>query len=238
MKTLFPICIVTAVAACGTAPSRPTTVDNQREPDDTTRAAATPCPADAALTEAARAAWGKGAGTVNAICVAASVGGETLWMLDGYFEPEPNDDYMVGIWTALVTPTGEVRWVDGSDDNPYGVVMKDASGGYQAIDLDGDGNDEIVSVGGYSHGGYDSYTLIVQKVTPAGLESVEGEVPLSHDNSAADPDPSELATCDAQHELVDAGAAKHIRITYAGDCERTGTVTYALEGKALIEVKP
>lgn len=238
MKAITTMCIaIGAAAACGpAAPGQATTVGNSGTAAPA-KAAATPCPEGEALAETARAAWKKGAGSIYATCVAVSSGGETLWYLDGYFEPEPNDDYMVGMWTALVTPAGEVRWADGADDFPYGVVMKDASGGHQAVDLDGDGNDEIVFVGGYSHGGYDSYMLGVLKVGASGVQAAEGEVALSHDNSAAEPDPSELATCDATHELVDAGGKKHIRITYAGDCERTGPVTYAYDGKALVEVK-
>lgn len=237
MKTITTtMCIaIGAAAACGPAAPDQGTVGNQGPAP--ARAAATPCPEGEAVNEAARAAWKKGAGSVYATCVAASVGGETLWLLDGYFEPEPNDDMMVGMWTALVTPAGEVRWVDGGDDFPYGAIMRDASGGHQAIDLDGDGNDEIVYVAGYSHGGYDSYNLIVMKVTASSVETVSGEVPLGSDNSAADPDPSELATCDAAHEIVDAGGKKQIVITYSGQCDRTGKVTYGLDGKALVEVK-
>ena len=238
MKAITTMCIaIGAAAACGpAAPDQGTTVGNSGNAAPA-KAAATPCPEGDALAETARAAWGKGAGTATAQCVAVSVGGETLWYVDGYFEPEPNDDMMMGMWTALVTPAGEVRWSSGDDELPYGVMMRDASGGHQAIDLDGDGSDEIVFVAGYSHGGYDQYSLGVLRLTANSLEGVETEVPLSSDNSAADPDPSELATCDASHEIVDAGGKKHIVITYSGQCDRTGAVTYSLEGKTLVEVK-
>jgi hypothetical protein len=227
-----------SLAACGPAADRGPTLGNQPDPS-TDRAATTACPSGDALAEAARAAWGKGAGTVTADCVVMNLSGETFWLFDGFFEPEPNDDYSIGMWTALVTPTGEVRWAEGGDDFPASTMDKSASSEHEAVDLDGDGNDELVYVEGYSWGGNDDRSVVVVRVTTAGLENLPGEnLPLSSDNSAADVDPSELYSCEGEHRIVDAGdGRKLLEITYSGDCERVGPVVWAYDGKALVEVK-
>jgi hypothetical protein len=228
-----------ALAACGpAAPDQGTTVGNQ-EPAPA-RAAATPCPQGAELEAAAMKAWGKTGGSVYAQCVAASVGGETLWLIDGTYEAPPSDDnFMMGMWTALVTPAGEVRWTQGDDELPYGAVERSYSQDYQAADLDGDGNDEIVHVAGYSHSGFDESSLVVLKVTATGVEMMQTTIALSADNSAADVDPSELQTCDGAYQLVDAGGGKkRIEVTYTGQCERTGTVAWTFDGQALTQNAP
>jgi hypothetical protein len=243
MKPALPLCLalsVTSLAACGPAVDHGATIGN--EPGGApapAHASATPCPSEPTLTETARTAWNKGTGTITVSCVAVSVGGETLWYLDGSFEPEPNDDYMVGMWTSLVTPGGEVRWIEGDDDMPYSAIMNSYMGDLDAVDLDGDGNDEILYTAGYSHGGYEDASLTVMRVSADGVESLAGEnIPLSSDNSAADPDPADLSTCDAQWALAEApGGGKQIEIEYAGQCERTGKVVWRYDGKVLTEVK-
>jgi len=238
MNTTIPFCLAVTLAACGSSIERSPTVGTRPVGAEST-AAVTPCPIGDALQQAARAAWKKGPGATTVECVAALAGGETLWLFDGSFEPEPNPDLTLGMWTALVTPAGEVRWVEGGDDFPYGAVDRTYAAEYQAVDLDGDGNDEIVYVVGYSHGGHDSSQLMVLRITGSGVEIVTGEeVALSSDNSAADVDSAKVGTCDGRHAIADAGGGrKHIEITYAGDCERVGTVTWTYDGTALRQAK-
>jgi hypothetical protein len=179
----------------------------------------------------ARTAWRKGAGTVMADCVAAWVGGETIWMIDGMFEPEPNDEWEVGTWTALVTPNGEVRWADGVDDNPASILERMYDDGHQAVDLDDDGNDEIVYVTHYSHHSDETY-LNVLAIVGDRVENAAGEgLALSHDNSAWADDQNDIRTCNAQHAIVD----RRIVVTYEGQCDVTGTVTYRYDGARLIQ---
>ena len=235
---------VAALAACG-SPARTTTTtattgetSGEAAPPPADAAppeppAATPCPEGNALARAARKAWGKGKGTATADCVALRVDGGTLWLIDGTFEPDPIDDEGVGMWTALVTPAGEVRHREGDDGFSWGMVERSSADGWRAVDLDGDGDDEVVWVTSYDHGGHLQEVLSVARVDRGALALVGDPLPLSEDNSAAGYPEDETRVCDARWEL----AARRIAITYGRGCERTGTVVYAFDGEKLREVR-
>ena len=219
-------------SACGPAPTGPSTVSGTAPPA-TAAAAAEPCPAGDALIETARAAWGKGPGEIYADCVALRAGGETLWLVDGTFDPG-GDSMTMGMWTALVTPAGEVRWSAGDDELPYGAMMRTSSAGWTAADLDGDGTDEVLYETTYDHGGYLDSQLLVGRIAGGELVVAEG-VPLSSDNSAADVDEAEMVVCSGAWEVV----GNQVAVTYDGpSCERPGRHLMSWNGTALAPAGP
>lgn len=220
------------LAACGpAATSPPETPSNHTA----ARPAPTPCPAEAELAETARRAWGKGPGTVTAGCVALIRKGATLWFVDGFFEPAESDG-TIGMWSALVTPAGEVTWTEGADDLPESAMWRASTSDHVAADLDGDGDDEVLWIANYDHHGYISDALVAAAIVDGGL--VVGEaIPLSSDNSAAIVDDTETPeTCSASWELVPAGAGRRVAVDYGDDCATPGRKVFTWTGKGLVEV--
>jgi hypothetical protein len=217
---------VIAAAACGPKPAA-TSIDNTSTADDRT-----PCPADA--TEAARAAWNVGEGSITVDCVAVRSRGETLWLLDGSFE-EP-DAMMAWLYSAVVTPAGAVRWASEGDEVPLGALMRVASTSWTAVDLDGDGDDEVLWAITYSHGGYDEEHLQAGKLGPSGFEVAGDGILVSHDNSAADPDDGDVRTCDGSYQVIDGpGGTRQVVVERTGeDCDPPGRAVYAWDGTALV----
>lgn len=207
------------------------------------RPAVTPCPDGDALDAAATAAWQHGDGDVNAACVALAAGGRGLWLLDGFLTTKGDDGDALGAWTALVVPGGEVVSLTGEADVPFGFLEHTTLDLWQAADLDGDGDDELLHFIGYAHMGYETTTLRLARVEGGALVAIGEDIPFSSDNSGAvDPDDPEgpaAATCTAEWKLVPAGREQHIDITYAGEgeCERTGHHVYRVAGDALVEVR-
>lgn len=235
MKTSLGLVVIAGLAgACGPSATTPATVSGTAPPQ-APAIAAEPCPSGEALNEAARRAWGKGAGTVTADCVALVAAGETLWFFDGTFEPGGPDAMSIGMWSALATPGGEVRWAEGEDDLPVGAMMRTYNVDWKAADLDGDGTDEVLHVAGYDHGGYMNSSLVIASIVGGQLTIASEGLPLSADNSAADPDPSELESCDGSWELV----GRQVAVTYDGpSCERPGRHVFSWNGTALVEQAP
>jgi hypothetical protein len=238
LKQAYLVVFAGLAGACGPSATGPTTVSGTAPP----AAAAEPCPSGDALNDAARAGWGKGEGVVTASCLALRAAGETLWLIDGTFEPGTGEEMSLGMWTALITPGGEVRWAEGEDDLPYGAAMRSYTDGWTAADLDGDGTDEVLYVAGYDHGGYMESQLVAASI--AGGKLAVGEaISLSSDNSAAvdpaDPETGELHVCDGAWELVPAGAGRQVAVTYSGDqCEKPGRHVFSWNGAGLVAAGP
>jgi hypothetical protein len=221
--------VVGALGACGPKAGGPDTIGHD---DGTAAAEATPCPTSAVAI--AEASWGAAPGTVEEVdCVAYRSGGETLWLLDGYVAPENAD--MVTMRSSVVTPAGETRWADEPMEVPWGQMEKSATTDQRAVDFDGDGDDELVWVTAYQWGGIDEESLVAAKIVD-GHPKVEGdEIALSYDNSASDPDPSELSSCTASWEVIDDGAGKALAITRDGpNCDPPGKTVYGWNGTALV----
>lgn len=230
-------------AACGpaaTSSSGAGPVSNQPA-GPVAAAVAAPCPSGPELLAAAARAWSKpSTAGLSAECVALRVDGETLWYLDGWWEGGEAAGWNVGMWSALVTPSGETRWVDGADDLPPAAIDRGGTTNHQAIDLDGDGTDELVFEANWAHHGYEDGSLVVMRVRADGVASAvpaDGLV-LITDNSAAVDDPADAVTCQGSYRFVDDGPGKRLEITYSGQCERVGTRAWRLAGDKLVEITP
>ena len=231
MRRMGMFAIMSTTAACGgAAPAGP--VVNQGGGGGVAKITATPCPETAALEKLARTSWKKDGvnGRISVDCAALVVGGQTRWYLEGGFEPEPNDDWTVGLWSSLVTPEGETRWVEGDDEMPGHAMERGGIATMQGVDLDGDGSDELLMESQYMHGGHDESWLLVAKVTDDKVQIVTSDsgLALSSDNSAAVEDEAEIRSCNATQAVVAAGGAKHIQITLRRRLRPAGPAGVAL----------
>lgn len=162
------------------------------------------CPDGDALSEAAKTYFAGGnadSADVSASCVAVYTD-RPLWVLDGWHESPTQEG--VALVTALVDPASkQAVWVSGAGDFsfPPGAIDRMTGPGMSAADLDGDGKDELISITGTSAQGYDVESLSVLVIGATGLTTA-GEIPFLEDNSAADPDPSELISCSTEWKLV------------------------------------
>jgi hypothetical protein len=224
--------LLLAAAACGPKAASTSSTPSNTPPGQPPFMVAGPCPAGEDLARLALQAWGKTGGTATAECVELRVKGEILWLVDGWHEPPESEDSMtVGSWSALVTPAGEVRWAEGDDELPFGALMKDMPGAWRAVDLDGDGTDEVLHELGYSHGGYTDTSLVVARIADGKLLYGNTDIPLSSDNSAAVEDEAEMVMCTGTWEVT----PPDVSITYEGDCERPGRKVYRWNGTSLVE---
>jgi hypothetical protein len=237
----FPIPIL--CAACGAAATAPPVVANDPPPPVSVREV-TACPTGAELDAVAGRAFARD-GELGVICTSLWAG-EPLWLLDGYVDV-PYDDAGehggITLATAVVTPAGEVTWSLIDDGYPPAVLDKKAGGEWTAIDLDGDGDDELLVIDGWMSHGYESLSLRVYDVVGRALVA-STELPMVDDNSGAVETEQEWEICRAEHRLVDDGAGGTLieviadpRPTKSGEgCPAPGTHRYRWDGKALVEV--
>ncbi len=233
------------LAACAPAPAASTTpVDNQ--PTPTAAGERVPCPAEPELYELAGHAFER-AGTSGIVCTALWAG-EPFWLLDGWIEQpfdESTESGGVTLALALVTPGGEVAWVQRDDGYPPSVIDRKTGGEWTAVDLDGDGEDELLVTDGWNTHGYETVALLAYDVVDRALVASPGSLPLVDDNSAAIYDDGDVPeTCTAEHRIVDGpGGEKHVVITAdpaatrsGPECPAPGVHTYRWDGKALVEI--
>jgi hypothetical protein len=226
-------------AACGGTASHDT-LGNTGTPR-ATAGQRVPCPEGPALEAAAGKAWSVDAAPVTATCVAVW-SGEPLWLLDGWVDR----DASVDLFTALVTPDGAVKSVSSDLELPPGAIMRSGTT-YAAVDLDGDGRDELLLEHSYDHGGYSQSSLSAAAIGPDGklVVSTAPPIALSSDNTAADPDPADAYSCDATHRLVDRpGGGTLIEIEAApatgtanDSCPAPGRHVYRWDGARLVEAR-
>lgn len=235
--SLLPIALATLAACGGKATPAPA------PGNVSSRATAVPCPEGDELARVAIAAWGRGPGTATAACGAVVIGGQPLWLINGFLERDESEEFMVGEWTAVVRPSGEVLSVEGDDGLAPATVDHMTDNQWLAADLDGDGDDELINLTGYAHMGLEATSLQVARIRGGVYVPVASQLQLSEDDTASvdadDPDAGPTHRCTATWKLVPVGAAQHLEITYqgVGDCPLTGRAVWKLDGDRLVEVK-
>lgn len=159
------------------------------------------CPTGDALTATARKHFDGAVGAVGAHCVAVYLD-RPRWVLDGWHHPSTADG--VALVTALVDPvTDTAVWVDGAHEFgfPAGTIERAIGPGLAAVDLDGDGRDELVNVTGAAAHGYESLALTVFTIGPTSLIPA-GQVPLRDDRRGLAPGPGSERWCATEWTLV------------------------------------
>ena len=202
-----------------------------------------PCPTADALTALARGAWELADGTVQVECAALWAEGQAWWYLDGAVEREdPDEGWSVDMGRALVAAaSGATAWREVDTGMPPATLDRSISGDFTAVDLDGDGSDELLTVSGYSHGGHEETALHVYRVA-GGAVVAAGRLPLSADNAAAVEDEADMILCRGEHRLVAGpGGATRIEITATwigavepDACPPEGRRVYRWTGEALV----
>lgn len=244
MRLASTLPLFVLASACG-GPAATPALGNSRGAAPQVARVTVPCPTGDALTALARTAWDNPAGTITARCVELFVGGQALWLVEGSVEHALGDDgEAVDLDRALVVAaTGATLSKQLDTDQPTGVLDKMMGEGYTAVDLDGDGNDELIDITGWGHGGTQSLSLLVWRIDGNQLRAA-GTLAMLDDNSAAVEDEAEIRTCRAEHKLVDGpdgGKRIELNATWAGgpdptDCPLEGRHVYAWDGQGLVEV--
>jgi len=199
------------------------------------------CPTEPALGELARPHLVVGGGELHVSCVALHHQGPR-WLVVGWHEPDSGPVAQV---SALFDATsGAVLWKDGVGAFDYEryAVERDSGGDWTAVDLDGDGDDEVIAIDGTMAEGYDVKVLRVRKLTNEGLASA-GEIPFGESNGAAAPEPGQEISCHASWKVVpvDHGASRlELDVTNDGpvpaqSCLSPGRHVFTWTGDALVE---
>ena len=198
------------LAACGSAPAparppAPAVAHQPPTPPDAADPDAEPpriCDAGPLVDAAAREAWeDDGDDHYWLDCVRLERRAGALWVATD------------GAYWALVTPAAEVIWSYVEDTSDYGFQNSD----FEATDLDGDGDDELVFTMEYGEGGYSARHLAVGGV--AGDALVFDYVPI--EGGAVDGDDS---GCSSSWAVLDRSPGpRRVEITTTAD--RPGVCT-------------
>ncbi len=209
MKRLTVIALVTA---CGGAAKKATDTPG----NEAAAAPLAPCPDDAALLTLATEIWAPSTDPENVWCLPIRVQGEPRWWVAGYAKTDEPEAWGSSPHQALLAaPDGAVIWKEAS---PWDEMYPDAQEP-EAIDLDGDGSDEILYQSTYGEGGGSSTEVVVIGV--AGARPVSGRVAIGWSNMDEG--------CDASWGIVDG----RIDITGDGECA-SFTGRYRWNGTELV----
>ena len=202
------------------------------------------CPTGKALTAVARVAFGaKRGGAVAATCVAVRTD-RALWALEGT-HASPGDRDMAAYVTALVDArTGAAFWSEGAGafDHPSDMVNELRPVERQAVDLDGDGEDELIQIDSQTAHGITLRTLMVYSLHGNRFADAV-EHALSADNAAGDAD--DKWACHGTLKVIDGPApTKHLEITAThkgkidsdGSCPDAGTHVYRWADDQLVDL--
>jgi hypothetical protein len=189
---------IVPAAACGGSPAPALT--NTASPGGVAA-----CPADAELAALGRRTWGSA--TENAWCVALRRGTASYWWIAAEVAAPAGDDAMDGkprAW-ALVGTDGTVAWKHTDPASPFGFELSRQD----AVDLDGDGIDEVVYHQRFGEGGVFATELVVVSVTG------EPRFATTHLGGGS----IDGGDCDAGYQVVPAGRARRVEITRTGACD-------------------
>jgi len=200
------------------------------------------CPTGDALIAAARAHFQAPTGELTVACVAVFTDRAYLVFDGTHASPT---DYNAALVTVLVDPSTDTAvWSQGVAEFtvPTSAVEHLTDATMTAVDLDGDGRDEIVTVAGSAAAGQASQSLAVYTVGADRLVPA-GEVPYSYDNRLGATAPAARSSCATTWTLVggpDGSKRLELIVTAApvttANCLTPGRHVLAWNGKALVEV--
>jgi hypothetical protein len=196
------LAVALAGAACAARGRTPAPVGNDRSAATERHPTPTACPPDGTLKDIARRAWEVRDDVITAECLPLWAAGSSLWYLVGWFE-SPSDPGWVEHATAVVTPEGDVRWSDSDLGVRAGAIEPVRGGTLKAVDLDGDGSDEIVHevVQRYPRSRSTTRTLLIDGVDDHGELIGGASILLSGESIEAPGEDSDA--CAGSYEIVD-----------------------------------
>jgi hypothetical protein len=227
--------LVTVLAACGGGTKRETTGNTAA--GGAAGAARVACPDQAKVQELADKAWAGAKGDFGEPeCGTFVRGGEAHWIISGYTTGASDGEGEAKVLqrVALVTTAGEVKWHADQEYESFEVehYLEDD---FYGADLDGDGEDEVLSHGTSDSHGEVNTSLSVSKIVGDALVRVEGDmILLSEDTSANAEDPATAVTCEGTMTLVPSGAGQKIHVEYAGTGCAAKASTYELRDGKLV----
>jgi hypothetical protein len=155
--------------------------------------------------------------------------GEALWFISHYLDSGMEHRMLA------VTPDGQVRW-----RSDVMIDMHEANGyyenNYRGADLDGDGEDEILSDGHHGAMGHDDTQLVVSKLVGDTLQPIEGDmIWVSSDNSASAMDEADAEICDGALTLTQLEGRQQINLAYTGTNCSLKQTSFELQGGKVVE---
>jgi hypothetical protein len=252
--TIGLVLALAAVGACkskakdepagGSAKPAPPAIDAAAPPpaiDASAVHAAVACPPDQdALRAAAQKIFALKGEIGETQCTALVAGGSAHWLIELGYSTDDGDHFYAGLIDAS---TGQATW-NFTYEAPEGVSLDKQ----EVVDLDGDGDEELVSTRwGGSHG-MASGTLEVLAVAAGKIvEKAELKLGYTNEGAVAIGLEKKLSRCEGAHQIIDSPdghhlieviGAKHVGALAETDCPKLGRHVYRYDGKALTEVTP
>jgi hypothetical protein len=177
--------------------------------------------------------------------------GKAGWLVDAFIDVG-DDESEQRIEILAADGDGVIAALDPGSTAPVDRFDSDTGNGWDAVDLDADGTDELLRLQDWNHVAVLSTTMAVYRIDGAALRGV-ATLPLAYDNKGAKGmTPKRVVQCESQHALADGpNGSRMIQVEgiittsgrqagpiAAGHCPLAGSHRYRLAGGALEEVKP
>lgn len=173
------------------------------------------------------------------------------WLVDAFIDVgDQESESRVAVIAADLSDV--IAELDPADASRVDRFDAGAGNGWEAVDLDGDGIDELLQLQEWNQVAVQSITLAVFRLDRAAIRRV-GALHLAHDNKGAKGmSARRVVQCTSQHAVADGpDGTRHILVdgtittsgrqagpTVAASCPLPGAHRYRLAGGALEEVKP
>lgn len=264
-----PTALLLALAACsGASGSPPPVADHRGETPDLprdrhTHASALPpvggieerpvpaCPAETDLVPRLRELWEVPPDAqIDVVACARGRFGRAGWLVDAFIDlGEEESEKRVEV---LAADGGVIAALDPADASPVDRFDADAGNGWEVVDLDGDGIDELLQVQEWNQVAVLSSTLAVFRLDGAAIRAA-GRLHLAHDNKGAKAmTASRVVQCSSRHAIADAPdgtrqilvegtitrSGRQAAAAVAASCPLPGAHRYRLAGGRLEEVTP
>lgn len=243
MNGAFTLSLAVAVAvSCGNAPRPGPVVPSNTAPSETLqqtpgaqRPGAVRCPSGRDLDRVARRTWNAGAGELAARCVAITHAGKPLWFITGTFASGNSFGETFGkLMRSIVSPDGNTVWSSGFHSVvPLSDLGEWANDHFKAVDLDGDGDDEILHEEVAVIGGHQHSVLRVLQVSSEveEIESFDLSGPVHDDDGRVI-----AGHCDGRYSIVhDEDDFTFIEVTLGPQCDNTGVHRFRFDGQRFHE---
>lgn len=172
---------------------------------------APPCPEGDELKKQAAALFAVPADKIDEVSCARGKFPDSGWAIHARHWAASEDDNMLTERTALVDATGKLLG-NAEQELPPGASDSSGSSDHQAIDLDGDGVDELVYVFASDKRGIMQEFVMVERLNKHTFEGIF-QHQFKFDNEASEPEDG-VVSCEATWKIDPPGADKKRTITF------------------------